>query len=283
MIDTPIIDPHLHLWDLDRIEYPWLSQVPIINRSFGLADYDEAREGVEVEAMVFVECDCARGHHMDEFAWVQEQADADPQLKGIVPHLPLENGEAIAGDIAQIAADPRTKGVRRLLFNQPDDLCTRPGFIRGVQLLGQAGLHFELTNLPAQFPQVRKLVEAAPDTRFILDHIGNPDIAGGQMQPWKDHLKSFAESSPHPCKFSNFVCNADLENWTVEDLKPYADAVIEAFTPDRLIWAGDWPHVLRASSWKRWLDAADQLTAHLSPADRRKIFHDNAREFYRLK
>jgi L-fuconolactonase len=282
MIDFPLVDPHLHLWDLDQIEYPWLSQVPAINRSFGLADYDEAREGVEVEALVFVESDCAPGRYLDEADWVKSLADTDARLQGIVPHLPLEKGEAITSEIECIAADPRVKGVRRLLFNQPYDLSERPGFIRGVQLLGEAGLHFELTITVDQFPQILKLMEAAPQTRFILDHIGNPDIAGGQMQPWKDRLKAFADAGPHACKFSNLVCNADLENWTLEDLKPYTDVVLETFTPDRIIWAGDWPHVLRASTWKRWLDAADELTAHLDPTDRRKIFRDNARQFYRL-
>lgn len=172
--------------------------------------------------------------------------------------------------------------MRRLLFNQPDTICEEPDFIRGVQLLGEAGLHFELTITVEQFPQVLKLMEAAPRTRFILDHIGNPDIAGGNLRPWREQLKAFANAGPHPCKFSNLVCNANLDHWTVDDLKPYADVVLETFTPGRVIWAGDWPHVLRASSWKRWLDAANTLTAHLDSKDRRKIFHDNAHEFYRL-
>ncbi len=282
MINTPIIDPHLHIWDLGRIDYPWLAEVPAINRSYLLKDYDQACEDVEVESMVFVECDCAEGHYMEEFAWVREQADNDQRLKGIVPHLPLEKGAAIAGDLERIAADRRVKGVRRLLFNQPDGLCLQPDFIRSVQLLGEAGLHLELTNLPSQFPDIIRMTEAAPHTRFILDHIGNPDIVGGNIQPWKDHLKAFAASGPHFCKFSNLVCNANLEQWTLEDLKPFADAVLEIFTPDRLVWAGDWPHVLRASSWKHWLDTADELTADLTPEDRRKIFHDNAQTFYRL-
>ena len=282
MLDTPIIDPHLHIWDLENLSYPWLEQCPSINRSYGLSDFDQAREGVEVEAMVFVECDCATGRHLEEFDWVRRQADADPRIRGLVPHIPLEKGAAVAGEIERIAADPRTKGVRRLLFNQEDSLCLRPDFIQGVKLLGEAGLHLELTHLPDQFPQVLKMMEAAPETPYILDHIGNPDIASGGIQPWKDYLKAFADSGSHPCKFSNFVCNADLEKWTLEDLKPYAEVVIETFTPDRLIWAGDWPHVLRASSWKRWLDAADELTAHLSAAERRKIFYDNAKAFYHL-
>jgi len=102
------------------------------------------------------------------------------------------------------------------------------------------------------------------------------------MQPWRDHLRVFAASGPHPCKLSNLVCNADLERWTIDDLRPFAEAVIENFGPDRIIWASDWPHALRASSWPRWFETALELTAGLGPVAQRKIFHDNAEVFYRL-
>ncbi len=106
----------------------------------------------------------------------------------------------------------------------------------------------------------------------------------GRLQPWKDYLRAFAASGPHPCKFSNLVlvCNADLERWTVDDLKPFADAVFEAFGPERLIWGSDWPPALRAASWSRWFETAWTLTSALGPAAQRKIFHDNAKTFYRI-
>jgi L-fuconolactonase len=231
--------------------------------------------------MVFIQSECSR--HLDELAWVESIADVDARLKAIVPWVPLETGDAVAGELEHMAAHPRVKGVRRIIqFEEDIDFCIRPGFIRGVQLLGETGLHCELTISPLHFPNVMRLVERCPGTRFILDHIGNPDIAAGRMEPWRSCLKAFAASGPHPCKFSNLVCNADLENWTIEDLKPFADTVIETFGPDRLIWGSDWPHALRASEYTRWLDAADSLTRHLSDAERRKIFHDNAAEFYRL-
>ncbi|MFZ4779434.1 MAG: amidohydrolase family protein, partial [Terrimicrobiaceae bacterium] len=58
-------------------------------------------------------------------------------------------------------------------------------------------------------------------------------------------------------KFSNLVCNADLEHWTPDELRPFAEAVFEAFGPDRVIWGSDWPHALRASEFTRWLETAD--------------------------
>jgi L-fuconolactonase len=279
----PVIDAHIHLWDTGRLDYPWLANVPVINRPFLLRDYDEARGEVPVAAMVFVQCECRPDQYREELAWVQSLADGDPRLQAIVPWAPLEDGGAVEEALRAMAADPRVKGVRRIIeFEEDPDFCLRPGFVRGVQLLGEAGLHCELTIGPRNFPNVMKLIEASPGTRFILDHIGCPDIKAGRLQPWAQYLRAFAASGPHPCKFSNLVCNADLGRWTIDDLRPFADMVIEVFGPDRLIWGSDWPHALRAASWPRWFQTARELTAGLGAAAQHKIFHDNAKEFYRL-
>lgn len=283
MIPFPLVDAHLHIWDVHRLEYPWLAGAPVLNRTYLLSDYDRARAGYEVEAMVFVQCECRPAQHLQELAWVRSVAEGDPRLKAIVPWAPLETGDAVAGELDRLAADPLVKGVRRIIqFEDDVGFCVRPGFIRGVQLLGEKGLHCELTLDARHFPNALKLVAACPGTRFILDHIGNPNIAAGRLQPWEDSLKAFAASGPHVCKFSNLVCNADLANWTVEDLRPFADTVIDTFGPDRLLWGSDWPHALRASSWRRWIEAADTLTASLGHGERRKIFHDNTARFYRF-
>jgi len=282
-VTFPIIDAHIHLWDLTKLEYPWLPNVPCLNRNFLLSDYDAASAGQDVKAMVFVQCECRPEHHLAELAWVQALADSDSRLKGIIPWAPLEDGDAVEEELYKIAEDPRVKGVRRIIeFEKNGDFCVQPGFVRGVQLLGKAGLHCELTIAPAHFPNVLRMVEQCPDTRFILDHIGSPNIAGGALEPWKSSVRDFAASGPHYCKFSNLVCNADLEHWTVDDLRPFAETVFEAFGPDRLVWGSDWPHALRASEYPRWLEAAELLTAGFTEAERMNIFRDNAARFYRL-
>lgn len=41
MLDIPIIDTHLHIWDIDRLDYPWMRDVPALKRTFTIADYRE--------------------------------------------------------------------------------------------------------------------------------------------------------------------------------------------------------------------------------------------------
>ena len=92
-----IIDAHIHLWDIDRLDYPWLANVPAINRTYLLSDYDEARGDTAVEAVVFVQCECRPDQYRDELAWVQSLADRDPRLKAIVPWAPLAAGASKDG------------------------------------------------------------------------------------------------------------------------------------------------------------------------------------------
>ena len=85
----PVIDAHIHLWDLNKLVYPWLTNVPCINRSFVLSDYDTARGSQPVEAMIFVQGECLPGQHLAELSWVQSLADSDSRLKAIIPRAPL--------------------------------------------------------------------------------------------------------------------------------------------------------------------------------------------------
>jgi L-fuconolactonase len=53
MPNFPIIDAHVHLYDVNRFSYGWLANVPKINRSYGLEDFDTARGPVVVDRLVF--------------------------------------------------------------------------------------------------------------------------------------------------------------------------------------------------------------------------------------
>src|SRR5260370_37767733 len=85
------------------------------------------------------------------------------------------------------------------------------------------------------------------------------------------------------CKVSGLVTEADHTHWTLADLKPYVLHVLEAFGEDRVLFGGDWPVVTMAASYRQWTTSLDQLTAHLEPAARRKLWADNARRVYRLR
>jgi L-fuconolactonase len=184
---------------------------------------------------------------------------------------------------ALVAMSPLVKGVRRLIQGELDpEFCLRPRFVRGVQLLAEYGLSFDLCITHEQLPSVIRLVEQCPDAAFVLDHIGKPDIKDHLLDPWRERIATLAEHPNVMCKLSGMVTEADHAAWTPDDLAPYVAHVLAAFGEDRVMFGGDWPVAFQATTYPRWVATLDDLTATLSPGAKRKLWAENAPRFYRL-
>ncbi len=120
MIDFPVIDSHIHLLDQKRFGYSWAKGAPSLKRDWTPDDLAACARPYGVEGFVFVEVDVDMPQYLDEADWVQSLADRDRRVMGSVACLPLERGRAIEPEIARIARLPVTRGVRRLIQNQPD-------------------------------------------------------------------------------------------------------------------------------------------------------------------
>ena len=283
MHNSAIIDTHLHIWDTHRLRYPWLDNSTALNRPHTIREYQQVTSGLPVTRMVFLQCDCDPVQRKDEIAYVKESAELDPRIEAIVPFAPIESGSAVQPELEALAADPMIKGVRRLLQGESDvAYCLRPDFVRGVQLLGGAGLHFEICINHRQMESAVELVRRCPETRFILDHIGKPAIKDGVLSPWREQIAALAELPNVWCKVSGMVTEADHAHWTIDDLRPYADVVFDRFGFDRVMYGSDWPVATLASTYGRWLETLEALTADCSDDERDRLFQRNAVAFYRL-
>ena len=283
MPEMPIVDSHVHFWDPARLPLPWLEGLPELNRRFLPEDFAAAAGDLEVAAMVFLECDVAPGRHREELAFVAGLAAEEPRIAAFVPHAPLERGAAVEAELAALAADPRVRGVRRLLQQERDPaFCLRPAFLEGVRLLPRFDLHFEITVYHHQMESVVRLVEACPEVRFVLDHGGKPGIAAGLFEPWASHVRRLAGLPNIVCKLSGLVTEADHHRWREEEIRPYIDHLLTCFGADRVMFGGDWPVVTLAASYRRWVEIVDRALAGADAGDRRRIWQDNARRVYRL-
>lgn len=284
MISFPIVDTHLHVWDPQKIRYPWLANVPLLNKPYRLADYNRACAPVTVERMVFVQCEADFAQYQAEADWVSELAQQEKRIQGIVPWAPLEKGDGARPALENLTRDPLVKGIRRIIQFETDvNFCRQPDFIKGVQLLADFDLHFEICiKGDQQFANTLHLIRQCPNTRCILNHIGKPFIKEHIVEPWRTHLKALAALPNTVCKMSGLVTEADFENWTPAELQPYVDAVLEAFGWDRVMFGGDWPVVLQGAKFPRWMETLENAVRGASPAQLKKLFHDNAVTFYRL-
>ena len=282
MASIPVVDSHLHLWDPGRLKYPWHKDVPALNRKFLPQDYKRAHGNIEVKRMVFVQCEVDRDQSSDEVAFVTELAAAEPRIQGIVAFAPLENGLAAKEDLASLARNTLVKGIRRLIQSEDDGFCLQPKFIEGVQMLPDFGFTFDICIYHSQLADAIKMVKRCPKVKFVLDHIGKPDIKSGTIEPWKSELKELASLENVHCKLSGLITEADHRSWKPQDLEPYLVQAIECFGHDRLMFGGDWPVSTLAGSWQQWHAALGNHLATDSETDQLKVFHDNASSFYRL-
>jgi L-fuconolactonase len=283
MPEFPLVDTHLHLWDVGHLDYPWLKNAPTINRNHLLADYRAACGSVVVSKMVFVQCECRPDQSRQEVEWVTDLAQQDPRIVGIVPWAPLENGHGAEDDLAHLALNPLVKGIRRIIQFEPDpDFCLRPDFVRGVQLLSRFGLACDLCIHHAQLSHLIRLVDLCPEVRFVLDHIGKPNIRDAELEPWRTELAQLAERGNVWCKLSGLATEAHWQTWTVQQFRPYLDHVIESFGFDRLMFGGDWPVAAQATEYPRWVDALDTALSSCSAPERFRIYVQNGEQFYRI-
>jgi L-fuconolactonase len=283
MPDFPIVDTHLHLWDLGRIRYPWLASVPPLNKNHLIADYRRACEPVQVAKMVFVQCECEPAQAHDEAAWVTEVAKTELRIRGIVAWAPLEKGDAAETDLAKLGANPLVKGIRRIIQFEPDiGFCLRPEFVRGVQLLHAHGLSFDLCINHLQLANTIKLVRQCPDVQFVLDHIGKPNIKAHLLDPWRAELRELAQMENVWCKLSGLATEADQAKWTATDLRPYIDHVMECFGAERVMFGGDWPVSTQATDFPRWVATVDEALRGRSVEELKAVYVRNAEAFYRL-
>ncbi len=200
-----------------------------------------------------------------------------------MPWAPLEHGERARSFLDALARiGTRIKGVRRILQSEPDDFGMQPDFVRGVRLLPEYGLSFDICINHRQLKAAIELVRACPETAFMLDHIAKPDIRDHVLDPWREHMRELASLPNISCKISGVATEADHGAWAPDDIAPYVLHAIEVFGEDRVAFGGDWPVALLATSYRRWVETLDVLTRGLSPTARAKLWAENARSFYRI-
>jgi L-fuconolactonase len=284
VLDVPMVDSHVHLWDPARFRMPWIDDNAPLRQRFELREFTAHTDGLPVEAVVYLQVDVTPAYGLLEARWAAAQAERDRRVAGIVAFAPLEDGlvaSSYLDALAQIGTP--LKGIRRLIQGEPDpEFHVRPDFLAGLRLLPKYGLSFDICIRHDQLARTIEMVRACPETAFVLDHVAKPDIKGHRLEPWQAQLTELAELPNIVCKVSGMVTEADHAHWTPAELEPYVAHVLAVFGEDRVLFGGDWPVVTLAASYQRWVSTLDSLTSHLRPEPRRTLWADNARRVYRL-
>jgi L-fuconolactonase len=287
-----IVDTHQHLWDLKKLRLPWIEGLTgkrkeILGHDYGLADYAEAARGLPITRTVYMEVDVAEEDEIKEASYVTEVCAAGntPMVAAVISGRPASDG--FAAYLDRFKGTSSIKGLRQVLHTPatPPKFCLRDEFVRGVRLLGERGLSFDLCVRADQLADGAELIDRCPGTRFILDHCGNPHSGTFDLAAWRQALARVAGAKNHNvmCKVSGLYGNVSAAEWPAERLAPIVRTVIDLFGWDRVMFASDWPVVNLGASFQVWVETLKQIVRS-DPADhQKKLFHDNAMACYGLR
>jgi L-fuconolactonase len=276
-----ILDAHHHLWDLDVRDQPWTAELPALRRSFHLSDLEPLAAAAGVTATVLVQTI----HAVDETPEMLALAESSDLVAGVVGWTDVTAptfGERLSELLSGVGGRWLV-GIRHQVQDLPDGgWLTEAETLRGLRQLAPTGLAFDLIVRADQIPACVAAARAVPDLQFVLDHLGKPPIAAGEREPWASDIRALAELPNVVCKLSGMVTEADVDRWTVADLRPYSDLVLEAFGPDRVMFGSDWPVSTLGAGYPQVVETAMTLTSELAKAEREAVFGGTATKVYGL-
>ncbi|MEO5916244.1 MAG: amidohydrolase family protein [Luteolibacter sp.] len=276
-----MIDSHHHLWNYSTEEYDWIPPGSSLAQDQLLAELETATTAAGVDATVVVQ---AR-QVIEESDWLLSLADQSDLIAGVVGWVPLIDAN-VGHSLARLAAHEKFKAVRHVLQGEPDSYLLRDDFHRGLSLLPDLDLRYDLLLFQRQLPVAIQLVDRQPKLGIIIDHIAKPEIRKGRIDSaWKAGMGELAKrDNILGVKISGMVTEVLDSEIDEATLRAYFDETLALFGPDRVMFGTDWPVcLLRIDSYQAWAETVRRFVSDLTPDEQHAILHDNAVRCYDLQ
>jgi L-fuconolactonase len=275
-----VIDSHHHLWNYSAAEYPWIPPGSPLAQDQLLDQLNAATTAAGVDGTVVVQ---AR-QTLAESQWLLGLALRSSLIQGVVGWAPLVEHD-VENALSHLAAHSKFKGVRHVLQDEPDSYFLREDFHRGLALLPDLELRYDLLIFQRQLPVAIQLVDRQPDLGIIIDHIAKPEIRKGKVDPvWKAGMVELAKrENILGVKISGMV--TEVVDPQIDDatLRAYFEETLDLFGADRLMFGTDWPVcLLRIDSYQSWATTVRTFVSSLESDEQEMILHDNASRVYNL-
>jgi L-fuconolactonase len=189
----------------------------------------------------------------------------------------------LRADLKSFADRSKLVGIRHIVQSEPDDFLLAPDFLRGISILEEFDLAYDILIYTKHLSRAARFVERFPRQRFVLDHLAKPPIKSGAVDVWARGIRELA-AFPNVCaKLSGLVTEADWQAWKSEDIRPYLDVAFECFGPARLMIGSDWPVCTVAASYAQVIDLVNHYMSSYATEARAAVLGGNAASFWRLK
>jgi len=280
-----IIDTHVHIWDLEKADYPWLkNDTSILNRTWRIEEIEIERKEAGVTAGVLVQ---ASGN-LDDTELILETADKTDWICGVVAWLPLMDPKATQQLLEQrFLKEKYFKGVRHQIHDEKDTKwLLQPQVIDSLSILSSNKIPYDIVGIkPDHIETVLEAIEKVPGLRMVFDHLNWPPISTGErFGRWGELMKEAARHKNLYAKISGLgTASGDFENRTANDIAPYVEFALQHFGTDRCFCGGDWPVSMLVNNYiQSWQITKDILNSVLNETEKDKIFFSNANKFYNL-
>ena len=292
-----VVDAHHHLWDLEAVRYPWLMARGVrrffgdptpIQKNYLVDDLVADAGGYTIDASVHIQVGVAPGDEVRETAWLQDTAERQGLPSAIVAFVELEKPDAMTV-VDQHLAHSRVRGARQIVGRSDEEdaatgsgqLIRDPRWREHLAAIGELGLSFDLQLTPSQVGPVADVLASVPSTPIALCHCGSPwDQTPGGLASWRGGLKLLAQLPQVSVKISGL--GMFDHHWTIDSIRPIVETCIDVFGPARSMFGSYFPvDKLHADFGTVW-GAYETITAALPADDRRQLFGDTARAFYRI-
>ena len=274
----PIIDCHVHLYDISRPEITWPPKGhPVLYRSFLPKNHMPICEKNGVVGVVVV----LAGQAIEDNQW---------NLDVTAPHKKLYRG--VVGNLSTvIGTDEFEELFRRLCQNERyvgyrlsgKQTPLNAEFFQNLRLTAQENRTVDILLGQYTLKEVDTIATKVPNLKIIIDHLGGVRLGEDALDPqWKEDMVKVAKHPNVFCKLSALYGRFKEQPAPLQ-LSAYSyaiDVAYEAFGEDRLIYGSDWPVTEQTADYQSALALTQEYLATKSKAARRKIFHDNAILFY---
>ncbi|GAA5522138.1 amidohydrolase family protein [Aliifodinibius salicampi] len=272
------IDAHQHFWNYDKEKHNWIDEsMSVLQQDFLPSDLKSHLDEKNIDACVAVQADQTE----EETDFLLSLADRYSYIAGVVGWLDIKSpdfGEALEN----YSSYEKLKGLRHVVQDEPDDFLLQSDFCRGISLIKEYNLTYDILIYEHQLPAAVKFVEKFPDQPFVLDHIAKPRIKEGEMESWKQGIIELAQHPKVYCKISGMVTEADWKNWQKKDFRPYLDVIFEVFGADRLMFGSDWPVCTLAADYSEVYSIIHEYISSYSAEKQEMILGGTAQQFYGL-
>jgi predicted TIM-barrel fold metal-dependent hydrolase len=279
----------MHFWDLahDTLEYAWLERGapphPILGDIDGLkvvryasAEYIADTRFHNVTKSVHTQV-ATSSDPVEETRWLQSLADKSGFPHGIVAFCDLAGPDA-ESTIERHLESSNMRGIRH---NGHKDSFVDPVWRRGYELLGKHDLVFCHQVGWENMPKAVDLALTYPEVTFCVDHAGMPVERGPEyFANWRAAMASIAALPNTVCKISALgMCD---RLWTVDSIRPWVLACIEAFGVDRAFFGSNFPVDRLFSTYGDLLSAFAEIVSGFTLDEQRALFATNAERVFRI-